>query len=646
MKKLVLAAFLIVAFANTRAQPEVKVSPFEVVSVSEETGIPSFILFNKILPDPDAPELWFRNYLEADRNFHLQFLASRTDGAGNRHLRFMQTYKSVPIEDAVVHLHMRGGSAHSANGAFHPRVDPANGVVLTPEEALRHALQLFPAEANYAWNVPYYEELLKKVSHDQSASHKPRPELVLVHHDHVFLYAFRVDIYSVSPLMRKLLWLNAEDGSLIDERDLLHDFDVVGKAHTRYSGIQTITCNTNLPGIFTLSETGRGGGIATLNGKEVASGGLPTDFTDEDNEWNNVNPEQDEVATDLHWGLEKTYDYYRFILNRLSIDDADYSLLGIAHMYSAPGEKMANAFWNGSYAFFGDGNDTSMNPLTSVDIVGHEISHGLTQMTAGLAYKNESGALNESFSDIFGKNIEHYACPFNFSWEIGKVTMKPGKRTLRSMQHPHANCNPSYYRGRYYYSGFDDHGGVHINSGVQNYWYYLLCEGGSGVREKDAAPYYIKPIGFDKAAQIVYSNLVNYLTPGSKYLDAANGSVAAAKMLFGDNSLEAYTVHTAWYAVGVLGRPQEPVSVPENAVGNEVVVFPNPAGRWVQVRFPRPVADASFVLRDLSGRVVATMGALSGNSFTIDLADLTAGLYLLEINESGRQHRLKVVKGL
>src|SRR5207244_255216 len=125
-------------------------------------------------------------------------------------------------------------------------------------------------------------------------------------------------------------------------------------------------------------ETGRGNGVETYNLRQGTNYGSASDFTDNDNTWNNVNAAKDQYATDAHWGSEKTYDFYFKVLGRNSIDNAGLKIKSYVH-YSV---SYLNAFWDGYKMTYGDGS-SGYTPLTSIDIAGHEISHGVTQYTAG-----------------------------------------------------------------------------------------------------------------------------------------------------------------------------------------------------------------------------------------------------------------------
>ncbi|GAF04339.1 thermostable neutral protease NprT precursor [Saccharicrinis fermentans DSM 9555 = JCM 21142] len=199
---------------------------------------------------------------------------------------------------------------------------------------------------------------------------------------------------------------------------------------------------------------------------------------------------------------------------------------------------------------YGDGNSSSKNAFTSLDIVGHEIAHGLTSYSANLEYRDESGALNESFSDIFGIAIDFYVYPSTANYLMGEQIFTDGVSFLRNISDPKAGYHPDTYKGTYWHTGSADYGGVHKNSTVQSYWFYLLCEGGSGVNDNGSS-YIVKSIGLEAAEAIAYRNLTVYLNRYSKFEDARFYSIQSAIDLYGDCSNEVIQVTNAWYAVGV-----------------------------------------------------------------------------------------------
>jgi hypothetical protein len=292
-------------------------------------------------------------------------------------------------------------------------------------------------------------------------------------------------------------------------------------------------------GRYRLRESGRGGGVATFNSDNSEVLWQATDFVDDDN---NFSDSEDQAGVSAHWAVENTYDYFLEKHGRNSFDDEGARIISYVN-YSV---DWFNAQWLGSYMRFGGGDATNdYRPLVGIDIVGHEFAHGVTQFSADLIYQNQSGALNESFSDIFGEHIEAYALDGSNDWLIGDDS-----GAIRSFTNPNSYGQPDTYFGSYWYTGSGDNGGVHINSGVQNFWFYLLSVGGSGVNDLGDS-YSVEAIGMEDAAKIAYRNLTLYLTPTSVHEDARRGSLNAAIDLFGVNSPQFLAVLNAWNAVGV-----------------------------------------------------------------------------------------------
>ena len=271
---------------------------------------------------------------------------------------------------------------------------------------------------------------------------------------------------------------------------------------------------------------------------------------------NNNNP-----ALDVHWGIEKTYDFYLNVFNRNSFDGNG----GLLKQYLNVPKTISSTMPNNAYAIgipynimaYGFGDGISMNPVVGLDVTGHEFTHLVVNNNGngGLVYQRESGALNESFADIFGTSIEFYS-GINPDWLIGEDVMVQ-EPFMRSMSNPSATQNPDTYNGLHWTNPNNiqfDNGGVHINSGVQNFWFYLLSQGGSGTNDLNNL-YTVTGIGINKARQIAYRNLVTYLSPNATYMDSFYGSLQAAQDLYGANSTEFNAVRQAWYAVGIGNDP-------------------------------------------------------------------------------------------
>ena len=438
-------------------------------------------------------------------------------------------------------LHTKNGKILSMNGIVFNQLELNTTISISASSALDYAKAAVNANV-YKWEIPIEEEYIKLESGNPDATFFPTAELVYVSENPAapLTLAYKLDIYAHQPVSRAYIYVDAGDGTIVFENKRIHIADAVGTAVTAYSGNQTITADYT-GSTYRLREAGRGNGIRTYDMNEGTNYGNAVDFTDGNNFWNNVNANQDEVATDAHWGAEVTYDYFMNEHNRNSIDGNAMALLSYVHYNNG----YSNAFWDGQRMTYGDGSG-SYNPFTALDITGHEITHGLTDFTANLVYSYESGALNESFSDIFGTTIEYYGKPSQANWFMGEDIGV----TLRSMSNPKAYGDPDTYQGTNWQTGSGDNGGVHTNSGVQNFWYYLLTNGGNGTNDNGDA-YNINGIGLTDAGAVAFRNLTVYLSSNSQYADARFYAIQSAIDLFGACSPELVATTDAWYAVGV-----------------------------------------------------------------------------------------------
>ncbi|WP_030233626.1 M4 family metallopeptidase [Streptomyces sp. NRRL S-350] len=247
-------------------------------------------------------------------------------------------------------------------------------------------------------------------------------------------------------------------------------------------------------------------------------------------------------------GLGATFALYADAFGRHSIDDHDLRLDASVHY----GRNYDNAFWNGHQMVFGDGDGEIFGDFTAcIDVIGHELTHGVTQFTAGLDYQDQPGALNESVSDVFGSLVKQYALhqdAADADWLIGAGLLAPGVQgvALRSMKapgtaydDPRLGKDPQPAHMRDYVRTSDDNGGVHINSGIPNHAFYLLATalGGSS---------------WERAGRIWYDALTGRaLTANSDFTAFARATVAAAKARYPDQPSIADTVTASWAQVGI-----------------------------------------------------------------------------------------------
>lgn len=536
---------LVMLFANSYAQNSLK-----IIDIAQQKGQKGWIQFlqNKSI----APEQVFTVYKEAfglTASDQMKLVRTQTDQIGYSHFRYQQYFQGIPVEGAEYLIHSQGNQAVSGNGHIITGLNQSKTPGISAQSAINKAISYTHAD-KYMWEDVANEEWIKYAKKDPSATYYPKATLVFVDKKYGdnpsgYVLAWKVDVYAASPLSYKNVYVNAVSGEIFYTADLIRESDVQGTAHTKYSGTQTITTDSVSVGNYRLRESGRCG-IETYNLATSTNYGTAVDFTDTDNDWNNVNAAQDEIATDAHFGAEKTYDFYLTKFNRHSYDDLNSPLFSYVH-YDV---NYANASWDGTRMTYGDGDGTSNGPLTSLDVCGHEITHGVTQYSANLIYQDEPGGLNEAFSDIFGAAIEFYAAPATGDWFVGEDFDLTGGHGFRNMSNPNEFQQPDTYLGTYWYIGVMDNGGVHTNSGVANYWYYLLSEGGSGTNDLGNA-FTVSAIGIDKATDIAYRALTVYLISTSKYADARVATLQAAIDLYGPCSAEYIATANAWYAVGL-----------------------------------------------------------------------------------------------
>ncbi|MEV0371915.1 M4 family metallopeptidase [Streptomyces sp. NPDC050636] len=262
-------------------------------------------------------------------------------------------------------------------------------------------------------------------------------------------------------------------------------------------------------------------------------------------------PAKDASVNRAHAGLGATFDLYLEVYGRKSIDGAGLPLDATVHY----GEKYGNAFWDGERMVFGDGdNDLFLDFTIPVDVIGHELTHGVTQYTANLDYEGQSGALNESVSDVFGALIKQYALGQSADqadWLIGAGLLGPGVdngTALRSMKAPGTaydddvlGKDPQPATMKDFVETEDDNGGVHINSGIPNHAFYLAATALGGN-------------AWERAGQIWYDVLTGgELAKNARFADFAALTIAAARTRFGDGD-EHQALLKAWSQVGVTGK--------------------------------------------------------------------------------------------
>ncbi len=501
----------------------------EQVVINEKNNSLQFVVMKNTSYVEEANHLsWLKSsVLKSNSDYELNLYKKEKDNLGYTHYRYQEFYKGVMVEHGVYYVHVKDGKVISVNGEFYPNISQKLVTIIpsiSKDNALAKAKSLFSSN-----------EL-----NNYSSKHSL---LTVLHRDNTPYLCYHFELSSYIPLKHSEIYIDAKTNKVVLEINKIHTTDVPGTLVTNYSGTKSATIDQISGSQFRLQQASKN--IYTKNCNNGSSTSATTDFTNSTTTWT-ASTAINKSVFDLYWGLEKTYDYYLSKFSRNSYDGAGTQIKGVAHY----GSGFSNAFWDGTYMVFGDGDGSSYYPFSTTDIVGHELTHAVTETSAGLVYMNESGGLNESFSDIFGVAVDFYANPATANFLEGEqcsVTNTP----FRNMTNPKATLQPNTYLGQYWIaSGGADNGGVHTNSQVQNHWFYLLCQGGTGTND-NAISYNISGIGITDAEKIAYRNLTNYLTPNSTYADARMYAIQSAIDLFGACSNNVSQCANAWYAVGV-----------------------------------------------------------------------------------------------
>jgi len=482
------------------------------------------------------------------------------DELGYEHIRLRQFYQGIPVagSEMIVHINEQR-EVYLVNGHYTPDIDISIAPFITESQALQTGLDNFS------------EELTLSVVQG--------PDLVIYpvgNHHHL---AYRYSLYC-NEAGGAGLWIHyvdAHSGELLD----------------RYNDIKFIeppTDNGDPVSISGQRLTGEGGGNVVFPGWQDYTN-MAYYLWSNDLWWYIRNDALEGVdaetyahrTTSPNWGSSDraeisaaenfylTQRYFSRKHNRESFDDSGHYVQAYVHVRHPNCPN--NAWWDPQNVWFAfcDGDGITYDPFPTLDVVAHEFSHGWTSHESNLTYRKESGALNESFSDIMGANVEFYAqedgrsyypntLPGRADWLCGEDSKKSEIAT-RDMRNPSNTAtvgegreSPSRYHGRYWVSDSYDNGGVHFNSGVQNFFYYLLSDGGAGSNE--GTPYQVIGIGINNARRIAYHVNTYYLTESDTFQTARWYWIVAAEALFLPNYPERVAaVKKAWDAVGVREVP-------------------------------------------------------------------------------------------
>ncbi|MGO4599986.1 M4 family metallopeptidase [Terrabacter sp. 2RAF25] len=470
------------------------------------------------------------NAFGLDNDQVLQSKSVTTDADGTTHARFDRTFKGLPVigGDLVVHTDKAGGwkGVNAASTAV--RVAST-----TPIVAGAAAAQTAARTADFTVNTSMPTLAVYAINGPARLVWKTQVDGLGAHHEPA----------------GKVVFVDARSGDVVD--GWATEQTDTGSGQSLYLG--TVPVEATLSGgSFQLIDGTRGGARTEDANNAATTTTSGTLYTDADNAWGTgSNSNRQTAAVDAAFGVAKTWDFYKNVFGRNGIKNNGVAAKSLVHV----GSGWVNASWSDTCFCmrYGDGSG-SYTPLVSLDVAGHEMTHGVTSATAGLTYSRESGGLNESTSDVFGTMVEFYAANAadQGDYLIGEKINTSGT-PLRWMDKPSKDgASADCWSKRV---GSLD---VHYSSGVGNHLFYLLSEGtGSkvigGVTHSATAcnGATLTGIGHDAAAAIWYGALTTYWTSSTNYAGARTGMLSAAKDLYGAGSTQYNATAAAWSGVGV-----------------------------------------------------------------------------------------------
>jgi zinc metalloprotease ZmpA len=466
---------------------------------------------------------------------------ARTDERGITHVRYQQLYKGLEVFEGEAITHVDASDAVELTSSLFGEIE------LDTEDAVGSAAAVQASARGAGLVGQYWAEPVLQVL--------PRGERSDVDR---LVWHVRVNGHTATePTAQWDAFVDAKTGELVWAFDSLETTAAIGAGKTMYAG--NVALNTDFAsGTYALRDTTRGGGGGNYtcdnnNRIDLVIFRRPCrTFTRATNVFgNNMKNSTDRstAAADAHYGLQLTWDYYKNTHGRNGIDGAGRRTYSRVHY----GNQYENAFWSDSCfcMTYGDGK-TTFFPLVSIDVAGHEMSHGVMSKEANLTYSGESGGLNESNSDIFGTLVEFSANNVQDpgDWLIGERIYRANwnggiftpNAALRYMDEPSRDgISPNCWSSSL---GSLD---VHYSSGPNNHMFYLLANGGASKCNGNV----VSGIGRNKAGAIWYKAIADYMTASTKYAGARAAALNAAAALYGLGSAEYDAVAAAYAAINV-----------------------------------------------------------------------------------------------
>jgi Zn-dependent metalloprotease len=576
-----------------------------------------------------------------DPDAELVIQTTATDEIGMTHMQLQQKYKNVPVYGGEIWLHARDNKIETLNGRNFPTPKLAS---VKPQLTEARAIELAMADVSK-------KSIVQKNIGNDFIIQGHTTEMFIYYADEKGTDARLTYYLTIRPniLERWVYFVDANSGEILKKFN--HTCSLDGPFTASAKDLNNVTRTINIQlfgGTYYMMDTQRPmynktssklpdnpvGGILTIDAKNT-----PSDNTKYSHIISNSGTGWSASAVSAHYNAGICYDYFRTKFNRNSLDGKGSSIISVINIADEDGKGMDNAYWNGQFMGYGNGRDAFKPLAGALDVAGHEMTHGVVEATARLEYQNQSGALNESFADIFGAMIDRD------DWTLGEDVIKAGaypSGALRSLQNPNqgGTKDPGYQpknMSQYLFlknTEDEDNGGVHINSGIPNYAFYLFASNAN--------------VGKDRAELVYYRALTTYLTRTSKFVDARLAVVKAATDLYGASSAVVNAAKAAFDEVGIAdpsgntGTPAPnptPQTIPVNNGGDFILVYDPTDGKLYTAKTTetnyKPISSsgclnkpsitddgqfAYFVGSDKNIRRIALTGTFKEDKLTSDAA--------------------------
>lgn len=466
-----------------------------------------------------------RDYFKLSPGTKFQEIVS----SAKNHKKYKQHYNDLEIFGSSLHLHLKNNLVDYITGHYYKNVNVNMEAKLSEEMALNSSLYLFTGKKQKQEITAQKNSIKKEISKVIIPNSFPK------RHGQLKL-AYQIILTDDSYHKKHEYFIDAINGSLIFDQSKICHIEVPGKGKSYHYGEKQFIVDSLAPSNFVLRDGGRN--ISTTS--DII--GLDSD---EDKNWEFGEKDKKGAIIDAHYCASRFYDMMFDKHSYRGLDGNGSELKSLVLL----NDDFVNAYWDGNTTAYGRG-DCHYGPLTTLSIVAHEFTHGVTQFNSELIYADESGALNEAFSDVFGKALEYYEDKANFSWELDlKIKEDEFSQIFRNMADPKSVMHPAFYKGEYWQDGAD----VHTNSSILNLWFVMLVDGKEGENENGDS-YKVDKMNIDEVLKILFKCQTEYLNPSSDYNEMYDYTMLVCKDLFGENSTQFSSLSEAWKAVGLPNR--------------------------------------------------------------------------------------------